>query len=98
MDDDTVRAERQWSTPKGLASAATGLAGSAAHSRRNGRGKQNNAVARVRAATIRSGVARPDASDRYRMAETRSRGSGTRAGAAAGGVERGRASGARHMP
>ena len=56
--EDTVRAERQWSTPQGLASPATGLAGSAARTRRNGRGT-SSAAAPLR------GVRRC-ASDRYR--------------------------------
>jgi len=61
--EDTVRAERMWSTPKGLASPATGLAGSAARTRRTGRGTDN-------AAARRRGVI-GHASDRHRMAETR---------------------------
>lgn len=66
MAGGTVRAKRKWSTPKrskGLPQAATGLAGSAARTRRTGRGT-SNAAARPR------GV-RGRASDRDRMDETR---------------------------
>lgn len=66
MAGGTARAERSGaprSEAKGLPPAATGLAGSAARTRRTGRGTSN-------AAAHRRGV-RGHASDRDRLAETR---------------------------
>ena len=66
MAGGTVRAKRSGaprSEAKGLPQAATGLAGSAARTRRNGRGTSN--------AAARKCGAHSHASDRDRMAETR---------------------------
>jgi hypothetical protein len=62
--EDTARAQCQWSTPKGLASPATGLAGSAARTRRDGR--QENSAAAPAASLLRQAIVTEGRNARYR--------------------------------